>query len=690
MAASAVTSDHGTTDETAPGGRPRQDGPRSSGPARGGPVPGWTERRTLSVVLVLAGSVPVLVALVGLVTGWHPSGASALVSLRVDALLHGHFPMAGMPATGEQLGGGVLVDQPGPAALYLLAPFVLLFGPVAGIALGAAAINSFALMVSCWAAFRRGGVFFAAMTGCFLCLLIRGLGPYSVIDPVGSSLGTLPFIAFVLVTWSILSGERRQLPLAVLLGSFTLQAHLTFLAIGGAVTVVLIAGVVTQGLSGGDRWPDHRARRWSGLIAVVFWLPVLFDQLVSSGNLTSILRMVTSGTVSGAGPGYALGRLWVSVGLPPLFLRSAHGFTYLQDAGPITALTALAVLAGLVVAAVVPYRGRLVDPSLRAYGAVVGAALLGAITSTTVLAPVAMLKPQNLQWMWSLGMLVWLGLAWALVRLALKSRRPTTREVVPASLGILVLAVLVAVVPARSLPNAEARLAPTVTKLSKLASDAQVDTYRVVYRGGPASQTLGPAFAYRLATSGSTVFVDAGTSTQDYGSGNAYNGQPVNATYLVATGAHPKLPTGYQVVFRTAFPARPGAPDQDQVVVGLRPGPSGPAVPAACRSFMVLQDAVAPLAQSGGATRGELATMLAGLDVGRFTDLGLTADQQAKVDQLAADRDALVAALRTHPDDEVDAATVTALQGHFPNLQSAVTGITAMGDLRDECAEPTK
>ena len=643
----------------------------------------------MQVILVLVGLVPFMVAVAGLIDGWRALGDNAIIGLRIDALLHGHLPLVGLPTTGENYGSGVSSSHPGPMALYLLAPFVLVFGHTAGLAIGAAAINSAAFVASTWAAFRRGGLFLASLTGVALCLLARGLGPYLLIDPISSNLGTFSSIAFALLAWAVLAGDRKMLPAAIIAGSFTLQAHLTYLAIGGAVLLVLVVGLAIQefqvhrGHRRGERL-SGRLLQVSVGIGVLLWAPVVIDEFFSSGNISSIIRTFTNGKQTGVGYDFAFGRLGYALGLTPLFVRSTKGLEFLTHTTTLASVTALLVLAVLVAAAFLPFRGRPIDRALKSYLAVTGTVLFVSFYSAASLPSAATIKAANLRWMWTVGMLVWLGVAWAATRIVLSYKRPKGMALVPVVVGAILLAGLAVGMQTRGHPPRDVQAKDAAAKLESAANDAKDATYRVTYQGSPALLTVGPGFAYDLASAGSKVLVDAGVFTRAYGSTNSYTDQKVAGTFVVAAGppdsAQVQLPIDFKEVVRTDYPEQVGSNKRIEVVLGYRAGDVGRR-PSFCGALTVLKDTFAPINASGSdAKAGDVATALAQLDVGQFTNLDVSADDQAQVKVLLDARDPLVALLRESPGDPIDTAFAERIVQAFPDLPASLARISTLGE----------
>jgi hypothetical protein len=141
-------------------------------------------------------------------------------------------------------------SHPGPAEFYVLAPFYWLTGGASvGLWIGALAINA-ASIVGCAAVARRHGgtpVLLVTLVGC--ALVMRTLGADILADPWNTYIPVLPFLLMLFLTWAMLCGDLWALPVATVVGSFTAQTHVGFLAL--SMPLLVVGGVALV-------WPELR------------------------------------------------------------------------------------------------------------------------------------------------------------------------------------------------------------------------------------------------------------------------------------------------------------------------------------------------------------------------------------------------------------------------------------------------
>ncbi|MCB1030672.1 MAG: hypothetical protein KDA95_05000 [Acidimicrobiales bacterium] len=527
------------------------------------------ERRLLVAVLFIVGAIPILMAVIALLDGWRVAGDNAIIGLHVKGLLRGELPLIGLPSTGENLGSGVESNHPGPFALYVFAPFVAVFGGPVGLALGAAAINSTAWVLSVLAAFRRGGLVLAAATTLGLCLLGRSLGPAFLADPLSSNLGAFPTIAFVMLVWAVLAGNRDLLVWCLVAGTFTVQAHLTYVAGGVGLTAVLVGTLLYQQ----RKAPLGFTRRdltISGVVTGVLWLPVVVDQLFGSHNISALIKTATSGESVGNGAGFAFGRLLFAVGVPPIWVQRITGLDFLRKLDTVTTVSAVAILVLLLVVCLMPIRGRLVDPAMRYFVLVLGAFLAASLYSAIKLPEAGTVKASNLRWMWTGSMLVWLGAVGGAVRNTLIVRGTRIIRAIP--IAVLALGLLTVSVEAVVRDPRDLSVRPMIDELDAVAADTPVGTYRIIYNGNAALLTVGPAFAFALAERGSIVYVDAGPFTRAYGDSAGFNGQKIDGTFYLSTGDEPMVPSGFEVKLLSEYPEKVGSDKYVNVALAFGEG----------------------------------------------------------------------------------------------------------------------
>lgn len=213
-------------------------------------------------LLVVVGALVLLCAPVGLVNvvglGWVPTSEDAQIALRArDVFSAAHTPTLGMP-TSPLSAEGTLARHPGPLLFWLFAPGVRLLGLTWGLALTATLANTAAALAIGWVVLRNGSARLAAAS-----LLAAGAvlfsvgGSYATFRPLNLHIALLPLLLLLFVTWAILQGDGRLLPLAALCASFVLQCDLTYGITVLPVSVVAFVGWWTAAPTGG-----RRAVRW--------------------------------------------------------------------------------------------------------------------------------------------------------------------------------------------------------------------------------------------------------------------------------------------------------------------------------------------------------------------------------------------------------------------------------------------
>lgn len=557
MSADTSTTTKSRRDEAA------DDAPRrrSWRPARSYRVSDLSPRAQIAFVAILVALalLPLLSAAIVLSQGWRPSGDNALIGLRARDVLHGHFPLVGQPSTGENFGSGIESSHPGPIEFYLIAPFVLLFGPTVGLAVGAAAINSAALVGIGWLAMRRGGMELMVIATICATLLSRSLGGNFLHDPVSSNIGALMALCLLFAAWSIIAGDLRILPVFVLVGTFTLQDHLAYLGTGAPV--ILVAIVLgswwirrTYQRSSDPSWLRPRLL-WSVGIAAVLWLPVVLDQFFGSSNITAILQTFTSDKSEGAGKGIGFGASRVAEALAPwpIFSRRVPSLGWLHTAATHELVGGYLVLIAIVVLGVVFWRRRRTD--LASMAAVVVIAAGSGFYTAIQLPEGAGVKAANLRWMWTVSAFAWIALAWLIWEILPKLWRQVLGLPGVIIGGTAVAVSMIAVVSSAGLStDRDGTIAKDTTRLiDQVAREVPDGTYKVKYEGGSVVLSIGPALVHDLEDRGDDLLLDIGPFNRAYGDHRTYDGEPVDGTLLVTAQADGEYPAGTRLVGRQRF-----------------------------------------------------------------------------------------------------------------------------------------
>jgi hypothetical protein len=174
----------------------------------------------------------------------------------------------------------------GPLPFYTFLPFYLLGGHGQHALNGAAlAINLFALFLIAWMTLRHGSGLVAPAVALFL------LGYLVRIPELPSSFWNphilvLPLAAWLALCAAIAIGEMALIPVAVLLGSWIIQAHL------GLAIALLACAMVTAGLAYRSGRSVPRSAVWlSAVVLITSWALPVAEQLTNRpGNMARIVE----------------------------------------------------------------------------------------------------------------------------------------------------------------------------------------------------------------------------------------------------------------------------------------------------------------------------------------------------------------------------------------------------------------
>lgn len=386
----------------------------------GAPTGGGTpaRERLVLVALIAMVVVPVLGAGVRLAAeGWFPTFDDAVIANRSFDVLTRHTPVVGQfSLAGSQ---GPPTHSPGPMLFWYSA--LSARGPVWAIPVFASVVNAVCFAGSILLARRRGGMGLAAVVALGCLALVRSLGPVTMAEVWNPWIGLVPLVLLVFLVWSVLDGDRRLLPVAVLVGSFTLQGHLSLMFPSMALLTVAVVG----------GWLVPLARRrpvpggWRPVllsipIGIACWvLPVYQELTTDPGNLTLLAR--SGGEPGGRGGLLAVrATLWRSLGVPPTWLQGEPDplhfatISFVPIGWPQVVQTA-AVLGLLVWVGVLAVRGR--DRLLASLVAVAGALVAGMVaTALTIPLDRGLVAGYTFRWFTIASFVVWLAIGLGLWR----------------------------------------------------------------------------------------------------------------------------------------------------------------------------------------------------------------------------------------------------------------------------------
>jgi hypothetical protein len=422
----------------------------------------------LTLAAGLAAAIPVIAATVRAVrAGWVPVADRGIIATRAHDVFTSHAPLVGQYSLAGEVTGRV-THSLGPMLFWLLAPTAYNGGDV-GMTVTMGAFNT-GCIVGCVAlARRRGGRALMVMTACAIALMCQSLAAETFHDVWNPSAGLFPFTLSIFLCWSLACGDYRLLPLTVLVASFTVQTHLTYLpptlgllAVGlGGLAVGPIARrrrrrVATGTPPPGTPGPDGHAEtdvgmaRQAGpeaasttvkavpapgpsrrsligwglatlLVAAFCWSATIDGQLTEHpGNLTLVVESATKpkATLGDEVGWHAVVR---AVGITPWWLqtpKSRWQRKYEVRATPSALATnsTIAMLAALALVTLIALVRRRRDVATCALTALVLCPALAAVAaSTPTPRRLSATLGYTMWWGSQAGMVVWLTLAWVLV-----------------------------------------------------------------------------------------------------------------------------------------------------------------------------------------------------------------------------------------------------------------------------------
>lgn len=405
-------------------------------PAASGP-----DRHRLYVGALVAVLVaPLVIAAIALhQPQWYPVLDLAMTELRLRDVFTSHTPLIGLPGRiGRFPEQG---SHPGPMSFYALWPAWKVLGSSSwGMQVGALLLNAMAAATSVLIAFRRGGLRLAVAVTALLALLMSGYGISTLAEPWNPYIPLMWWVVTLLAVWSVLCGDVKLLPVAVVSASMAAQTHVPYLGLSLGMGAVALGGLAWKWRRG----DDHREiLRWGAValaLAALLWSPLLVDQATKHpGNLSMLWDHFTSppgeeGTPVGTGRGIELQLQHLDI---TTFVRGQGGSlgSLARSSGDVggSVLPGIVVLGAWVAAAVVAWRRHLSD--LNRLNVVIGAGLvLGVFSMSRIFGKVWYYL---MLWSWGTVALLVLSVGWTAV--AVFGRERLSRAGIAALVAIGVL-----------------------------------------------------------------------------------------------------------------------------------------------------------------------------------------------------------------------------------------------------------
>jgi hypothetical protein len=322
----------------------------------------------------------------------------------------------------------------------VLAPFRWIAGDT-GILVGAALINALAIGFALWLARRRGGIVLMAFVAVAIMILYRAFTASQLLNPWNPWIALFPFLAYLLLAWSLAERDLLLLPFLVGVGSFLIQSHVAYAPLALGIAIVAIALFL---LRRHDEEPARRVKHIgfiSTLVGLVLWAPPLIQQFTGHpGNLGEIISDFRDPVEKPIGWATAWGLFGHELSPPGPWITGGDngslGFVFTKSALPALAL----LLVALVLAVVAWRRG---SPSATRFGVLgVASAILGLwATSRIVGIPASYL----LRWYWIIAALIWCAIAWSIWTALTPATRARAAGSVTAACGAIALVLAVTV-----------------------------------------------------------------------------------------------------------------------------------------------------------------------------------------------------------------------------------------------------
>lgn len=344
--------------------------------------------------------------------------------------------------------------HPGPLLFFWLAgPYRLLGSSSAALEL-VALLTNLACMLGCALLVRRrvgvAGMLWALLV---LAVYLHVLEPSFLRNFWNPFLPLLPFLLYALLCWSAVEGDRWAVPAAAGLASFCIQAHVGYTVGVVAVAVAAAAAAAVRYFLRAEARPTLPGRQLGVTVVVLalLWAPPLAQELSGHpGNLTLLARYFAR-----QHPDWSLWEGWRQVGTAVGRLPAAvAGITTRpgHEAPPTLPTGCDVAGAAVLLGGAVRAARRRDGVRLRLLGLATVLAGAGAFAVSRVVGP---LFPYLVQWLWAVGVLVWVAAGASL--LAESAALPRVLRLVGAGAALLALvgwASVDAVAAARSEPEA--------------------------------------------------------------------------------------------------------------------------------------------------------------------------------------------------------------------------------------------
>ena len=325
--------------------------------------------------------------------------------------------------------------HPGPLLLYLLAvPDRLLGDRTSSLVIGVALINLAAAIGVIIVCVRRSGPWLGAWAAIVVGVSAAALGP-ALFEVWNPDAVVLPFTAVVVLAWALACRDVWALPWLVVAATFCIQTHV---GLAPGALAACVAGIVMFRVHGrriqvdpAERTRLRRAFVVAAVLGFVLWLPPLIEQLTAApGNLALLTRFFAD-----HGPQHSLvdGVRTTASQVAMQVWEVVGGTSAWEDVAVGVAVVAFAS------AVVMTVRTRSVEVAVLL--GIVALELVVAVSSVTRI--VGPIESYLVQWISSVGLVMWIAVGAAVIELVRRSTRSRPRWQTVGT-GVLLLAIALA------------------------------------------------------------------------------------------------------------------------------------------------------------------------------------------------------------------------------------------------------
>ncbi len=394
----------------------------------------------LTLAAGLAAAIPVISATVRAVqAGWVPVADRGIIATRAHDVLTSHAPLVGQYSLAGEVTGRV-THSLGPMLFWLLAPTAY-NGSNVGMTVTMGALNTGCIVGAVALARRRGGRVLMVMTAVAIALMCQSLAAETFHDVWNPSAGLFPFTLLIFLCWSLACGDYKLLPLTVLVASFTVQTHLTYLPPTLGLLAVGVGGLAAGSIAQRRRGaPGIRRRSLIGwglatlLVTAFCWSATIDGQLTEHpGNLTLVVESATKPKAT-LGDEVGWHAVVHAVGSVPWWLQTPKSrwqrkHEVRSTPSALATDSTVAMLAALALVAAVALVRRRRDVATLALTALVLCPALGAVAaSTPTPRRLSATLGYTMWWGSQAGMVVWLALAWVLALVLARAVRKAAHD----------------------------------------------------------------------------------------------------------------------------------------------------------------------------------------------------------------------------------------------------------------------